>query len=141
MVRRDEHENSLESEMRQYMLGQLSERDEQRFDERVMSDDEALRQVEELSEVVQDEMVEDYVSGTLNDDDRTAFEQRLLGSSKVRDKLPLSQALVGLRKHKAEAPNWRQRIQHWMQPVLQPAPAALAASLLIAAVAGGTWSV
>jgi len=84
----------LEGELRRYILGQLTQQDEERFDQRLMTgDDEFLQQVEEMAEVLHDELVEDYISEKLSGAERTAFELRLLPSRKISEKLMLDKAL------------------------------------------------
>ena len=139
-MKHKEHSDSLERELKQYILGQLTELEEGRYEERLMSDDEFFREVEGLAEVVQDELVEDYLSGELTGEQKSAFEQRLPRSSEARAKLSLGRALLAIGKRKQPRPSWGERFRLWTQPLLQPAPA-LASGLAFALLAGGAWSV
>ena len=127
----------LEGELRRYILGQLQQQDEERFDQRLMTgDDEFLQEVEEITELLHDELVEDYVSEKLSVAERTAFELRLLPSRKISEKLMLDRALrvVARRKKISLA----EHLRGWRHPVLMPAPLAVCTSVLLLA---GGWSV
>jgi hypothetical protein len=127
----------IERELRRYILGKLTEQDEQSFERRLIAgNDEYLQEVEEIAEVLHDELVEDYISEKLSGAERTAFEQRLLPSPKIGEKLMLDKALrvVAGRKKTSLA----ERLGAWLHPILRPVPVAVSISLLLMAVG---WSV
>lgn len=140
-------EDSMEIACREYLLGQLSESDEKRFEQRLMDDDELFSRAEALIECIEDDLVEDYLRGELKNSEQSAFEQRFLGSPKIQGKLTLVQALI--KKSNAQqmvaptnlAEKQRNlfRVQWWRRTILQPLPA-LAASLLLFVLGGGFWS-
>jgi hypothetical protein len=127
--------DSVVGELRRYILGQLSQQEEERLDRLLMAEnDEFLQKVGVSEEVLHDELIEDYVSGKLSDDERTAFEVRLLPSRKIAEQLMVHRALrVGAGDKKRS-----ERLGAWFHPVLSTAPLAACISLLL--VAAG-WSV
>jgi len=140
MVRMRKRDNSPEQELRQYMLGEVSEQEEQRYQERLLRDDELFREVNGFAERVQDELAEDYISGDLTSDQRRAFESRLLPRPEIRQKMQLHEALHALAVRNKRQHPWMERFRLWFQPLLRPAPA-LAGVLVLVIVAGGSWSV
>jgi hypothetical protein len=134
----NKNDASYEGELRRYLLGEQTEQEEEQFEQRLITgSDELFQEVDEFAEVVQDELVEEYVSGKLTGPQRTAFERRLLSLPNIREKLLVQKALraaAGRKRSTAE------RLAAWLRPVLMPVPAwAISATLLL--VAGGSWSV
>jgi methionine-rich copper-binding protein CopC len=76
-------------EVRQYLLGHLSEEIHQQFEERLLVEDSFL---EELL-VAEEELIDDYLKGDLSDDDRLSFEQHFLSSSERHQNLRFAMAL------------------------------------------------
>ena len=139
MEKHNQHSDPLEDELRRYILGELTEQDEELFERRLMAaEDEFLREVDQCAEVLHNELVEDYLAGRLSGAQRAAFEFRLLPSRKIREKLMLDKALRVAAGRRRES--LAERLRAWIRPVFQPAPAlAMCAGLLL--VAGGGWSV
>jgi hypothetical protein len=135
--------DSLEQDIKRYLLGQSAGSAETSFEESVMSDDEYFREVDELVEVVRNDLVEDYLSGELSEEDRGSFERRMLSSPEVHAQIPLSKALLALgergSKRREHRMSWNERLGLWIQPVWRPAPA-LATIMGLALVSGGVWS-
>jgi len=140
MVRIRRHDNSPEEELRRYMLGEVSEQEQRRYEERLLRDDQLFREVDGMAERIQDELAEDYLSGDLTGDRRRAFESHLLPCTGVRQKMQLHEALHALAVRKKRQRSWMERLGPWFQPLLRPVPA-LAAALALVVVAGGSWSV
>jgi hypothetical protein len=129
--------SSFENELRRYMLGQMTQQDEGGFDQRLMTASEDLHQeMCEIAEVLQDELVEDYLSNNLSQAEEEAFEHRLLRSRIIGEKLLLDKAL---RVNSARKENsLAQRIRAWLVPVLTPALVAVYTTVLLMA---GGWLV
>ena len=129
--------NSLEIELRRYMLGELSESEQERFEEQLLSQDELFRDVGQLADLVRDELVEDYLAGSLTDDQRLAFERLQLASPKIQGMRLVQEALHERARRES---TWRARLAHWFQPVINRAPA-LAAGLALLLVVGSIGAV
>lgn len=77
-------------QLRRYFLGMLSSAETEEIENIVLSNDLNLT----LS-VVQDELIEDYVTGELSASECSAFESRLAVSKELRDKVRFSALLLG----------------------------------------------
>jgi len=136
----EKHRSSLEKELRGYMLGELTELEQQAYEGRLLSEDERFREVEELAEVVQDEVVEDYLAGELSETQRRAFERYQVVCPKIREMRLVQEALRRYPKRQVRRRTLSERLRLWFQPALHPAPA-LAGALTFLLIAGGVWSV
>lgn len=76
--------------MRRYLLGELSDQERDRLDECYFSDDEQY----ELLSVLEDELIHDYVSGALSDEESKRFEAHNLRSPRIVRKAQLAEALI-----------------------------------------------
>lgn len=135
-----EHLKPLETELRKYMLGELTELEQQRYEERLLTEDEMFGGVEELAEVVQDELVEDYLAGKLSKDQRRAFERCQLASSKVREMRLVQEALRARARREVHETTWTARLQRWVQPTPFPVQA-LGWGLILLVMGGVGWKV
>ena len=76
--------------MRRYLLGELSEQERDQLDQRYFSDDEQF----EILSALEDELVHDYVSGDLSDQESKRFEAHNLKSPRIKHKAQLAEALI-----------------------------------------------
>jgi hypothetical protein len=152
-----ERDRENEELLTNYLLGSLPEAELERL-ERSYLEDEAL--LDELQEI-EDELIDDYVSGALEADQKTRFEKYFLLSPSRREKLDFARALT------EHAVAWRSESQtaqsssiqrggveidekegiakvlpfkRWSRPVpVWRQWAAVAAAILIAVVVGALW--
>jgi outer membrane murein-binding lipoprotein Lpp len=134
-----EKHRTLEKDLRRYMLGELTELEQQVYEGRLLSDDEMFRDVEELAEVVQDELVEDYLAGELSETQRRAFERYQLVCPKIKEMRLVQEALRRYPKRQVRRQAFFERLRLWFQLPLRPA-LAFAAALTLLLIAGGIWS-
>lgn len=143
-----DRENSVETEFKDYLLGQLSEAEEQRFEEQLMDDDVLFTRAEAMLDLVEDDLIEDYLKGLLTESERASFELRLLHSPKIQEKMILIRALLkkGGRRETVErsarvidGPGSLSWLRRWKDTFIQPLPA-LAASLALILLGGGFWA-
>jgi anti-sigma-K factor RskA len=73
-----------------YLLGALPEAELERFERRFLEDETLFEELQEI----EDELIDDYVSGTLSGEQRTLFEKYFLRSAKRREKLEFARALT-----------------------------------------------
>ena len=73
-----------------YLLGELPEEELERFERRYLRDDDLFQELTEIEE----ELIDDYVSGALSADRRAAFEKNFLRSSERRDKVKFAGAIT-----------------------------------------------
>jgi hypothetical protein len=130
--------------MIQYLLGQLSEAEQEGLEEKYFADGDVFEQL--LG--VEDDLIDAYVRGELSPGEREHFERRFLASPRRRERLEFASVLAGSRPtaQPAAAPRAgdRRRASFW-QALLSPfqtrnmlLPFSLAAATVIA-VAGVSW--
>jgi hypothetical protein len=143
-VENKEHRDSLETVIRKYMLGELTELEQQRYEEKLLAEDEMFRRAEELAEVVQDELVEDYLAGELSTDQRRAFERCQLSSSRIQEMRLVQETLLARARRNSHQTTWTERLERWWRAVPFPAPA-LALGLVLLLMGGSSlvtyWAV
>lgn len=129
--------------IRSYLLGQMSEESQRRrVEERLLTDDKFFKELE----MIEDEIIDQYVSGQLSPDEIRLFEDRFLATPERRQKLRFAQALRRyVVTRNAEAPKRGfQRLAQWLLPVrlFFSSPLRLGASLLILlALGAGAWRI
>lgn len=129
--------------IRRYFLGDATEEEARRFEERVFTDADFKTH----ALIVEEELFEDYAAGLLPEDERAKFEPHALRTARSREKLLLVNALrergaVAPPPSPAPAPVAPGRWGFgWLKlPRLSPAgSAAVLAALTLALFAGGIW--
>ena len=74
--------NQDQAQIRQYLLGKLSEAEQEKIEERLMVEDELLDEFE----ASKDELVEEYCAGDLEHAERDWFESHYLASAEGRQR-------------------------------------------------------
>jgi tetratricopeptide (TPR) repeat protein len=75
--------------LRQYLLGELSEADEGEVEVRLLSDESYFEELE----VVENELLDEYVQNTVSTDERAKLNRRLLRNKQQQQKLAFATAL------------------------------------------------
>ena len=122
-----------ESTLRHYLLGQLSQDDQQAFEQQLMVDDGAF----ETLMAIEDELVDEYLNGELSGQDRTSFETHFLATPERQEKLrfggSFKKFVSAHDEQKSFAPRRVKKaptLWSWMTPVLS-SPLRVAAGILI----------
>ncbi len=84
--------------MRQYLLGRLAEADTEKVELRLLTDSDYANELD----IIERELIDQYVEETLSTEERTQFEQFFLKAPERRDKLAFAEALS--RAARAHAP-------------------------------------
>jgi hypothetical protein len=84
VVRREDEEL-----IRRYLLGDLAEQEQVKLEERLFSDDDLFK----LLQVAEDELMEDYLQGSLSGQENRNFETHFLAAPERRQKLRFATAL------------------------------------------------
>jgi hypothetical protein len=133
---------NLEETIRKYLLGSISQAEQEKLEERLMTEDDVFTQVL----VHEDELIEEYLGGSLSALEREAFERHFLAAPERRQKLGFARALTkyvnapGRTRDQVTQPTFykaiiaRFRIEN---PVVQYAFAAIALMLTV----GIPWSI
>jgi len=81
---------NLEETIRKYLLGTLSQADQERLEERLMTEDDVFSQVL----IHEDELIDEYLSEDLSAQEKEAFERHFLAAPERRQKLGFARALT-----------------------------------------------
>jgi len=126
--------------VRQYLLGHLSDSEQQKVEERLLSEDDLFEELE----VTEDELIEEYVAGQLTSKERQWLEQNLLTSSEGKRKhrfavafkkvvTPTPAPFVGTSASQPLPISW------WQKPFFTSPMALVAAVLVIAGLSFVVW--
>jgi hypothetical protein len=75
--------------LKRYLIGELGEDDQREIGERMFTDDQYLTQVEMLA----DDLIDDYLSGSLSPDEQSRFETHFLNPPIRQEKMQFARAL------------------------------------------------
>ena len=122
-----------EQDIRQYLLGELSEQEQVEIEDRAFANQTVLQEIL----AVEQDLIDDYVSGDIPEEKRQGFEMRFLASPERRKKVAFAKALAAVVNESpatapsvAIAPSWRTRLTaFFIRPVT--AYSFAAASLLL----------
>ena len=81
--------SSEQDQLRNYLLGRLDDHGEEQVEQRLLSDDEFFEEFE----LIESELIDQFVYGRLSDEERVLFEEHLLQTPKQREKLAFATAL------------------------------------------------
>jgi anti-sigma-K factor RskA len=111
-----------QSLIRHYLLGTLDERMQQLIEKRILTD----RRFRKRVLLIEDELFDDYVLGTLSSDERQRFDRRLLGTAEQVNKLETIRAykncatsMAGLslptdtHGRQSSLSRWLRGLSHW----------------------------
>jgi hypothetical protein len=133
----------VDHQIRRYLLAAISEAEREGVETRLMTDDDFFRQID----LVEDELVEEYLDKELDAADRRRFEEVFLAAPERQQKLRFTRALRRRAAEAAEQAARDKQARRWWEGLLagldvsRPALAwSLAAALLVMA-AGGSWLV
>lgn len=123
-------EGNDERHLRKYLLGELEEAEQQALEERLMAGGELF----DLLHVAEDELIEDYVDGTLSTDGRSRFDGYFLTADRRRK---LSFAMALRRYVTTDAATEARRTE---VPASRPSPQSVADSALVIGQRSSRWT-
>jgi tetratricopeptide (TPR) repeat protein len=94
--------NTEKTELKEYLLGQLHEPDEDRVETRLLSD----RQYGEEFDIVVSELTDQYVAGEIQGPERDQMERYFFASPARREKLRIAAALKEYKQHVRGGKRW-----------------------------------
>ena len=125
--------SSVDHVLRRYLLGTAPPEVREEIDRRLFSEDKMFW--EQLC-LIEDELVDDYITGELDQDERERFEQSFLISAERRERVEFARTL----RARAQEEKSRSRSWTWFSgSVLMPAWMPAAAALLLALGPLLTW--
>lgn len=88
-----------QQQIREYLLGRLPSEQQSELEERLLSDDDLYEEIQ----IVEDELVDEYLRNELSQTDRTSFEAHFLASSEHQAKTQFARNLTRYVAARAEA--------------------------------------
>jgi len=129
----------LDSQLRRYLIGELSPGEMEPLEERLMTDDELQSRLA----LLEDELIDDYASRTLSPAEHKRMEASFFSSEQRREKLRFARAAQRFAQAKPEQrlmPVKSMPIWHLAsQPSYRPVTLAFAALLVVAFALSGWW--
>ncbi|MCK7472216.1 MAG: hypothetical protein MZU95_16730 [Desulfomicrobium escambiense] len=120
--------------LRGYLLGSLAPESRESLEKRLFSDDRIFW--ERLC-LVEEELIDDYARGVLDDEESLSFERHFLCTNERRAKLEFARALEAHAARQQTAPR---RAWDWLRgPVASPAWAVAVAATLLLALPALVW--
>jgi hypothetical protein len=100
--------NNDQAKIRQYLLGHLSDEEQRKIEERLMVEDDLFEELE----ITKGELIEEYCSGDLAQNDREWFEHHYLASPEGRQRHTFTLALNCLKRPVPvpQRPTWFERL-------------------------------
>ena len=122
--------NHDQASIRAYLLGRLSDGEQQKIEERLMLEDDLFEELE----ISKGELVEEYHAGELNQKEREWLERHFLASPEGKQRYTFALALGRLEPPKPppQPLGWFQRLQIFLRTSTWQIPATTAAVALIA---------
>ena len=120
-----------QARIREYLLGQLSDEEQEKLEERLMIDEDLFQELE----VSKDELIEEYCAGELSRTDHKWFEQHYLTSQEGRTRHKAVVAINSLKPRipPRREPSWLERLQAFINAHRWAVAAATSAAVLIVA--------
>src|SRR2546430_869153 len=130
----------IQGNIKKYLLGQLAGADLAEIERRVLTDDEFYEEVQ----IMEDELVDEYVNSELSADERRLFEKNFLADPESRNKLRLGRALdrhLSTQPLKFPRESSKPFTLPWAAKAFSSPLGIAAFALMIAAVAFGVWRI
>jgi len=127
-----EHDHDM---TRRYLLGQLTDDEEQRFEERLLSEDDFFQEVE----LTKDELAQEYASGELAAKERKWLQENFLASSEGKQRHEFAKTFDHyVRNHRAQRQKSTSLIE-WLRELWNDHPQFLraATTAVVLLIAGG----
>lgn len=97
-------------ELKKFLLGQIHEDQRQKIEQRLLTDDDYFEELE----IVEDELVDEYVAGNTTSTERRIFEEQFLVSDERRGKLRFANVLAGpIAVAKSVELSWAERLKNF----------------------------
>lgn len=127
MVRKINEQNAV----RRYLLKQLSASEQESVELRLLSDDAFSEELE----IVEDELIDEYLANELSQTERRQFEETFLASPERQQKLKAAQAVNRYFNRSSNqptpAPTIFQTLRNWLTSLLLPVGVPVAVGILI----------
>jgi len=126
----------LDTELRRYLLGELSSDEEQKIEERLLVDDDYVEQMM----VVENELIDDHLKGALSPSQREKYQTRFPATREGRQKIQAARILkTQLAKFREPEPGFLDRLRAVMARVFSPPVLQAVAALLVVGLGVFSW--
>ena len=131
-----EHDHDM---TRRYLLGQLTDDEEQRLEERLLSDDDFFQEVE----LTKDELAQEYVSGELTAKERKWLQENFLASPQGKQRHKFAKTFDHyVKNHRAQRQKSQSLIERlWKFLTSQPQLLTAASTAAVLVIAVGVYSI
>jgi len=102
-------ESRSQTQMIRYFLGELSEEEESRFEEKYFSDDDVFEELQ----VVEGELINCYVRDELSASERQRFLSFYLNSAERRQRVEDAECMMGALRKASDEPGFLERTSSW----------------------------
>ncbi|MEO6726049.1 MAG: tetratricopeptide repeat protein [Blastocatellia bacterium] len=126
----------LDTELRQYLLGELSSDEDMKIEEQLLVDGNAIEQMM----MVENELIDDYLTGTLPPSQREKYQTLFLATREGQQKVKAARVLKSqLAKFREPEPTFLNRLQAVMARVFSPPVLQAIAALLVVGLGVFGW--
>jgi hypothetical protein len=128
--------NNDQTRIREFLLGKLSEAEQQHIEERLLVDDDLLEELE----ISKSELVEQYCSNELSREEHQWFERHFLTSPEGKERHSFTAALNHLQRKRSEppaSPTFFDRLRNLFK--LNPSLMAVAGTAAVVVIVGGLF--
>ena len=123
-----------ERKIKSYLLGESEEAEARELEERLLRDDDFI----EKTQLVEDELIEDYARGALSPRERQRFDEHFLSTPRRRRRLMLVEGMRHVAA-KSVAPDPAPRPVVWLSSLLFPRWRAVVLAILLLSAGAGVW--
>lgn len=126
----------LDTELRHYLLGELSSDEEAKIEEKLLVDDNYLEQMK----MVENDLIDDYLTDSLSAPQREKYQTLFLATREGRQKIKAARVLkTQLAKFREPEPTFLNRLQAIMARVFSPPVLQTVAALLVVGLGVFGW--
>lgn len=132
-----EEVEAQDKQLRQYLLGELSDEEQQKIEAQLLIDNQYLEQLL----ITEEDLIDDYSSGKLSPSQQKSYQRLFLATPEGQQKLRITKALNNhLGSFRPSSPSLANRLQTAIAHLFSPSAMKIAAALLILALGVLNWS-
>ncbi|MGE0883607.1 MAG: hypothetical protein AB7P14_08695 [Blastocatellales bacterium] len=134
-----EEMETQDTQLRSYLLGNVSPDEEQQIEERLLVDNEYIEQML----IVEEDLIDDYANGQLNPSQQKSYKKRFLATGEGHKKLKISQVLNKhlntLKQEEESQPTLSEKFRMALANFFSPPVLTALAALLVVGLGGLGW--
>ena len=127
----------LDTRLRRYLLGELSDEEQQQIEERLLIDNDYVEQML----IAEEDLIDDYLNGALSPSQRDTYDKRFPATREGQQKIQTARALKNqLNKFQTPEPTFGSRLLAAIGGVFSPPVLKFATALLVVGVGALNWT-